>query len=134
MALNCAAMPRELIEAELLGYREGAFTGARRGGQIGKFELADGGTLFLDEISQMPLDLQAKLLRVLQDGIVTRLGDTAPVQVDVRVIAATNENLFQKSQSGAFRSDLFFRLSVMELTLPPLRDRGDDITRLAEPC
>ncbi len=131
VALNCAAMPRELIEAELLGYRDGAFTGARRGGQVGKFELADGGTLFLDEISQMPLDLQAKLLRVLQDGVVTRLGDNAPMPVDVRVIAATNEDLFAKSQAGGFRSDLFFRLSVMELALPPLRARGHDIELLA---
>jgi transcriptional regulator of acetoin/glycerol metabolism len=132
VALNCAAMPRELIEAELFGYKEGAFTGARRGGQIGKFELADGGTLFLDEISQMPLELQGKLLRVLQDGIFTRLGDTTPARADVRIIAATNEDLYAKSQAGAFRLDLYFRLCVIELTLPPLRERGDDIELLAE--
>ena len=132
VAINCAAIPRDLIEAELLGYKDGAFTGARRSGQIGKLELADGGTLFLDEISQMPIDMQAKLLRVVQDGIVTRLGDTKPVKVDVRIIAATNEDLFSKSQRGEFRSDLYFRLSVVEIALPPLRDRGDDINLLVD--
>ena len=126
-AINCAALPRELIESELLGYKDGAFTGARRGGQAGKLELADGGTLFFDEIAQMPIDMQAKLLRVLQDGIVTRLGDTKAVKVDVRIIAATNERLFEKSQRGEFRADLYFRLSVVEIVLPPLRDRGGDI-------
>jgi PAS domain S-box-containing protein len=126
IAINCAALPRELIESELLGYKDGAFTGARREGQAGKLELADGGTLFLDEISQMPIDMQAKLLRVLQDGIVTRLGDTKAVKVDVRILAATNERLFEKSQRGEFRADLYFRLSVVEIVLPPLRERGDD--------
>jgi len=130
IAINCAALPRELIESELLGYKDGAFTGARRGGHAGKLELADGGTLFLDEIAQMPIDMQAKLLRVLQDGIVTRLGDTKAVKVDVRIIAATNERLFEKSQRGEFRADLYFRLSVVEIVLPPLRDRGDDIDLL----
>jgi PAS domain S-box-containing protein len=130
IAINCAALPRELIESELLGYKDGAFTGARRGGQAGKLELADGGTLFLDEIAQMPIDMQSKLLRVLQDGIVTRLGDTKAVKVDVRFIAATNERLFEKSQRGEFRADLYFRLSVVEIVLPPLRDRGDDIELL----
>jgi sigma-54 dependent transcriptional regulator, acetoin dehydrogenase operon transcriptional activator AcoR len=132
VAINCAAIPRELIESELLGYKDGAFSGARRGGQVGKLELADGGTLFLDEISQMPIDMQAKVLRVLQDGIVTRLGDTKPVVVDVRIIAATNEDLFEKSQVGEFRSDLYFRLSVVEIALPPLRDRGGDIDLLVD--
>ena len=130
IAINCAALPRELIESELLGYKDGAFTGARRGGQAGKLELADGGTLFLDEIAQMPIDMQAKLLRVLQDEIVTRLGDTKAVKVDVRIVAATNERLFEKSQRGEFRADLYFRLSVVEIVLPPLRDRGDDIDLL----
>jgi sigma-54 dependent transcriptional regulator, acetoin dehydrogenase operon transcriptional activator AcoR len=130
IAINCAALPRELIESELLGYKDGAFTGARRGGQAGKLELADGGTLFLDEIAQIPVDMQAKLLRVLQDGIVTRLGDTKAVKVDVRIIAATNERLFEKSQRGEFRADLYFRLSVVEIVLPPLRERGDDIDLL----
>jgi len=106
-----------------MGYKSGAFTGARKGGQMGKLELADGGTLFLDEIGQMPLDLQAKLLRVLQDGIITRLGDTKPVRVDARIIAATNEDLYEKSASGGFRQDLYFRLSVVEIALPPLRER-----------
>jgi transcriptional regulator with PAS, ATPase and Fis domain len=130
IAINCAALPRELIESELLGYKDGAFTGARRGGQAGKLELADGGTLFLDEIAQIPIDMQAKLLRVLQDGIVTRLGDTKAVKVDVRIIAATNERLFEKSQRGEFRADLYFRLSVVEIVLPPLRERGGDIDLL----
>jgi PAS domain S-box-containing protein len=130
VAINCAAIPRELIEAEILGYKDGAFTGARRAGQVGKLELADEGTLFLDEISQMPIDMQTKLLRVLQDGIVTRLGDTKPVKVDVRIVAATNEDLFNKSERGEFRSDLYFRLSVVEIVLPPLRDRGGDIDLL----
>lgn len=114
----------------MLGYKDGAFTGAHRGGQAGKLELADGGTLFLDEIAQIPIDMQAKLLRVLQDGIVTRLGDTKAVKVDVRIIAATNERLFEKSQRGEFRADLYFRLSVVEIVLPPLRERGDDIDLL----
>lgn len=132
VALNCAAIPRELLESELFGYKGGAFTGSRKGGQIGKFELADGGTLFLDEVNQMPLDLQAKLLRTLQDGSITRLGDTKPIRIDVRVVAATNEDLYEKSRGGAFRSDLYFRLSVVEINIPPLRERGEDILLLAE--
>ena len=132
VALNCAAIPRELLESELFGYKGGAFTGARKSGQVGKIELADGGTLFLDEINQMPLDLQAKLLRVLQDGTVLRLGDAKPIRVDVRFLAATNEDLHEKSRNGAFRQDLYFRLSVVEITLPPLRERVEDIPLLAE--
>jgi transcriptional regulator of acetoin/glycerol metabolism len=132
VAINCAAIPRELIESELMGYREGAFSGARKGGQMGKLEFADGGTIFLDEIGQMPVDLQSKLLRVLQDSVVTRLGDTKSTRVDIRVIAATNENLFAKSGQGGFRQDLYFRLSVVEINLPPLRDRADDIPLLAD--
>lgn len=131
VAINCAAIPRDLLESEILGYKDGAFTGARKGGQVGKLELADGGTIFLDEISQMPMDLQAKLLRVLQDGIITRLGDTKPMRVDVRVITATNEDLYEKSRSGGFRQDLYFRLSVIEIALPPLRERVEDIPLLA---
>jgi transcriptional regulator of acetoin/glycerol metabolism len=131
VAINCAAIPRDLLESEILGYKEGAFTGARKGGQVGKLELADGGTIFLDEISQMPMDLQVKLLRVLQDGIITRLGDTKPMRIDVRVIAATNEDLYEKSRSGGFRQDLYFRLNVVEIALPPLRDRAGDIPVLA---
>lgn len=132
VALNCGAIPRELIESELFGYRGGAFTGSRKSGHVGKFELADGGTLFLDEINTMPLDLQSKLLRTLQEGTVTRLGDSKPVRVDVRVIAATNEDLYEKSREHAFRMDLYFRLSVVEINLPPLRERGDDIVLIAE--
>jgi len=132
VALNCGAIPRELIESELFGYKGGAFTGSRKSGHVGKFELADGGTLFLDEINTMPLDLQSKLLRTLQEGTVTRLGDSKPVRVDVRVIAATNEDLYEKSREHAFRMDLYFRLSVVEVNLPPLRERGDDIVLIAE--
>ncbi|MCM2253137.1 MAG: sigma 54-interacting transcriptional regulator, partial [Ramlibacter sp.] len=112
-------------------YKGGAFTGARKGGQVGKLELADGGTIFLDEINQLPLDLQAKLLRVLQDGSVLRLGDTKPIRVDLRIIAATNEDLYEKSVSGGFRLDLYFRLSVVEIDLPPLRERTGDLPLLA---
>ncbi|MCC4118474.1 sigma 54-interacting transcriptional regulator [Aromatoleum toluclasticum] len=132
VALNCAAIPRELMESEMFGYRSGAFTGSRKGGQVGKLELADGGTLFLDEINQMPLDLQAKLLRALQEGTITRLGDSKPIRVDVRVIAAANEDLYAKSCVGEFRQDLYFRLSVVELMLPPLRERPEDIALLAQ--
>jgi len=132
VALNCAAIPRELMESEMFGYRGGAFTGSRKGGQVGKLELADGGTIFLDEINQMPLDLQAKLLRVLQEGMITRLGDSKPIRIDARVIAAANEDLYAKSCAGEFRQDLYFRLSVVELTLPPLRERPDDIELLAQ--
>ncbi len=132
VAINCAAIPRELIESEILGYKEGAFTGARKGGQVGKLELADGGTIFLDEVGEMPLDVQAKFLRVLEDSMITRLGDTRPVRVDVRVIAATNEDLFEKVASKDFRQDLYFRLSVVELAIPPLRERLCDLPELAE--
>lgn len=131
VAINCAAIPRELLESEIFGYRAGAFTGARKTGQVGKLELADRGTIFLDEISQMSLDLQAKLLRVLQDGLITRLGDSKPVKVDVRIIAATNEDLYIKSRNREFRQDLYFRLSVIEVLLPPLRERKSDIPALA---
>ena len=116
----------------MFGYKGGAFTGSRKSGHVGKFELADGGTLFLDEINTMPLDLQSKLLRTLQEGTVTRLGDSKPVKVDVRVVAATNEDLYEKSREHAFRMDLYFRLSVVEVNLPPLRERGDDIALIAD--
>jgi len=131
VALNCAAIPRELLESELFGYKGGAFTGSRKAGQVGKLELADGGTIFLDEVNQLPLDLQAKLLRVLQDSTILRLGDTKPIRVDVRVVAATNEDLHEKSLAGGFRQDLYFRLSVVEINLPPLRERVEDIPLLA---
>ena len=132
VALSCAAVPRELIEAELFGYREGAFTGARRGGQIGKFELADRGTLFLDEIGSMPLEMQAKLLRVLQEGEVVRLGDERARRVDVRVIAATNTDLLDEVRNRNFREDLYFRLNVVEIFIPPLRERIEDLPVLVE--
>jgi transcriptional regulator with PAS, ATPase and Fis domain len=131
VAINCAALPRELFEAELFGYKEGAFSPAGKNGRIGKMELADGGTLVLDEISLMPLELQAKLLRVLEDGIITRLGDATPVRVDLRIVAATNDNLLDMSNRGSFRKDLYFRLSVAEIGLPPLRERAADIQELS---
>jgi PAS domain S-box-containing protein len=132
VAVSCAAVPRDLIEAELFGYREGAFTGARRGGQMGKFELADGGTLFLDEIGSMPLEMQAKLLRVLQEGEVVRLGDERPRRVDVRVIAAANTDLMEEVRHRNFREDLYFRLNVVEIFIPPLRERREDLPLLVE--
>jgi transcriptional regulator of acetoin/glycerol metabolism len=132
VAVSCAAVPRELIEAELFGYKEGAFTGSRRGGQIGKFEIAVNGTLFLDEISSMPLEMQAKILRVLQENEVVRLGDNKTQSVDVRIIAATNKDLTEEVRNMNFREDLYFRLNVVEIAIPPLRERIDDLPLLAE--
>lgn len=131
IALNCGAMPRDLIESELFGYENGAFTGARKGGNIGKFELASGGTIFLDEIGEMPLDLQAKLLRVVEAKQLMRLGGTKTITVDIRIIAATNANLEEMIEKKQFRADLYYRLSTMKLQLPPLRERKDDIIPLA---
>ncbi|MEZ4223392.1 MAG: sigma-54 dependent transcriptional regulator [Polyangiaceae bacterium] len=128
--LNCAAVPRELIESELFGHEAGAFTGATRK-RRGKFERAHGGTLFLDEVGDMPLDMQAKLLRVLQEQEVERVGGSETIIVDVRVVAATNQDLVRACESGQFRADLFDRLNVLPLELPPLRARRDDIPRLA---
>jgi two-component system response regulator AtoC len=128
--LNCAALPGELLEAELFGHARGAFTGADRDRQ-GRFELAHGGTLFLDEIGDMPLPLQAKLLRVLEDAVVEPLGTNKRVRVDVRVISATNQNLDEAIASKRFRSDLYYRLNTFEIHLSPLRERADDITVLA---
>lgn len=125
--VNCAAIPEHLLESELFGYSDGAFTGARKGGQIGKFEQADGGTIFLDEISDMPLIMQAKLLRVLQEKEVTPLGGTNTRPLDLRVVAATNVNLNEKVSAGEFRTDLYYRLNVIALEIPPLRERRDDI-------
>ena len=130
ISVNCAALPRELAESELFGYVEGAFTGARKGGQKGKFELADKGTIFLDEIGELPLYLQAKLLRVLESRYVTRVGDHRPIPVDVRVIAATQTDLMKKVREGTFRKDLWFRLAVLTIVIPPLRDRKADIPAL----
>ena len=128
--VNCAAFPAGLVESELFGHERGTFTGADCAHE-GRFERADGGTLFLDEIREMPWETQAKLLRVLQDGMVDRLGGKQPVSVDVRVIAATNSDLSAAMQRGAFRADLFYRLNVFPIDLPPLRDRLDDIPLLA---
>jgi len=131
VAINCAALPRDLIASELFGYEEGAFTGARKGGNIGKFELADGGTIFLDEIGDMPLSLQATILRVLEERRVTRLGGHKTVSVDVRIIAATNKDIEQQVRKNRFRQDLYYRLAVVRLNVPPLRERGTDIELLA---
>lgn len=130
--LNCGAIPRELVASELFGYVEGAFTGARKGGNPGKFELADGGTIFLDEIGDMPLDAQANLLRVLETKEVMRVGGHDLIPVDVRVIAATHKNLSEEVRKGNFRQDLFFRLNVMPITTPSLRERKEDIPVLVD--
>ena len=131
LAINCGAIPRELLESELFGYVEGAFTGALKGGRPGKFELADGGTVFLDEIGDMSTDMQVKLLRVLQTGEVCRIGDHKSTTVDVRIVAATNVQLKQEVDRKNFREDLFYRLNVFPITIPPLRKRPEDITLLA---
>ena len=131
VTLNCAAVPAELIESELFGHEKGAFTGAGAR-HIGKFEQAQGGTLFLDEIGDMPLTMQAKLLRVLEEGEIERVGGGAPVPVDVRVIVATHRNLEELMRQGSFRPDLFHRVYVFPLRLPPLRERRDDISVLVE--
>jgi transcriptional regulator with PAS, ATPase and Fis domain len=129
--LNCASIPKELFEAELFGYEEGAFTGAKKGGKPGKIELAKNGTLFLDEIGDMPFDMQAKLLRVLQEKEIERVGGTKISQIDVRFIAATHRNLREMVSQGKFREDLFYRLNVFAIEIPPLRDRREDIIPIA---
>ncbi len=129
MKVNCAALPSSLVESELFGREKGAYTGALTK-QIGRFEAAHGGTIFLDEIGDLPLDMQTKLLRVLQDGQFERLGSVQTLTADVRVIAATNRNLFHEVHEGRFREDLFYRLSVFPLTMPPLRERLEDIPLL----
>ena len=131
ISLNCAAIPDTLIESELFGHEKGAFTGATNA-RVGLIEAADGGTLFLDEIGELPLEAQARLLRVLQEGEVRRVGSVATKKVSVRLIAATHRNLKELTQRGGFREDLYYRLNVVKLILPPLRDRNDDITTLAD--
>lgn len=132
VAINCAAIPENLLESELFGYAGGAFTGASKEGKPGLFELAHNGTIFLDEISEMPLALQSRLLRVIQEREIMRIGHDKVIPIDVRIIAASNRNLYEQVQKGLFREDLFYRLDVLDLMIPPLRERGGDITLLAQ--
>lgn len=125
--VNCAAIPGELLESELFGYEEGAFTGAKKGGKVGKFELANCGTLLLDEINQMPLYLQSKLLRVIQEKEIERVGGKKPIEIDVRLIFTTNQNLLDLVRENKFREDLYYRINVVSIDLPPLRTRLEDI-------
>jgi chemotaxis protein methyltransferase CheR len=129
--VNCATLPANLIESELFGHEKGAFTGSEAR-QLGRFEVANGGTLFLDEIGELPLELQAKLLRVIQDGEFERLGSSHTIKVDTRILAATNRNLEEEVRNGRFREDLWYRLNIFPITVPPLRDRQDDIPLLAD--
>ncbi len=131
IALNMAAIPRDLMESELFGHEKGSFTGAT-GQRLGRFEQANGGTLFLDEIGDMPAETQTRLLRVLSDGVFYRVGGVSPIKVDVRIIAATHQNLQQRVSNGSFREDLFHRLNVIRIQLPPLRERVQDIPRLLD--
>lgn len=129
--INCPAIPKELFESELFGYEDGAFTGAKKGGKLGKFELAHGGTIFLDEITELPLMVQSKLLRILQEKELDKLGGREPVKVDFRLIAATNKDLEEKVDRGEFKKDLYYRLNVVNLKLPPLRNIQEDIPLIA---
>jgi propionate catabolism operon transcriptional regulator len=131
VAMNCGAFPEALLESELFGYEEGAFTGARKGGKAGLIEVAHRGTLFLDEIAEMPLSLQSRLLRVLQEREVVRLGSTEPTRVDIRVVAATHRALTEGIEAGSFRADLYYRLNILSIALPPLRERPTDLLPLA---
>lgn len=130
--INCGAIPENLIESELFGYEKGAFTGARKEGKVGLIELAHKGTLFLDEIGELPLNLQVKLLKVIQDKVISRVGGTKPIPVDFRLIAATNRDLLKLVEEGKFRLDLYYRISVVPINIPPLRDRKDDLKALIE--
>lgn len=131
VAVNCAAIPADILESELFGHEKGAFTGAVKE-RVGKFELANGGTLFLDEITEMPIQLQSKLLRVLQENVVEKLGGNRQIALDVRVVAATNRDPMQAVKEGKLREDLYYRLNVIQLQVPPLRERGQDVSLLAE--
>ena len=130
VAINCGAIPKDIIESELFGYEEGAFTGSKKGGRIGKIEFSNNGTLFLDEIGEMPLSMQVKLLRVLQEGKIIRVGSNKEIKLNLRVIAATNKNLKEEIKKGTFREDLYYRLCVIPINLPPLRERKEDIVNL----
>lgn len=132
IAVNCGAMPSNLIESELFGYEEGAFTGAKKGGNIGKFEAADGGSIFLDEIGEMDLKMQIRLLRVIEEGVISKIGSSKQIPINVRIIAATNKDLEEEVKKGKFRMDLFYRLNVFPIYLPTLRDRKDDIPILID--
>ena len=132
VAINCAALPENLLESELFGYVDGAFTGAKRGGRQGMFELAHGGTLFLDEIGEMPLSLQSRILRVLQEREVMPLGGESIIPIDVRIIAATNQNLSKMVEEGNFRRDLYYRLNILRIHMPTLAERKEDIPLLAD--
>lgn len=132
IAINCGAIPKGLIEAELFGYVEGAFTGASQRGKDGKFKIASGGTLFLDEIGNMPLDMQVKLLRVLEAKVFEPIGSNEKIELDARIIAATNDNLEEEMEKGNFREDLYYRLNVISIDIPPLRERPEDIEPIAE--
>lgn len=132
VSINCAAIPKDLLESELFGYVEGAFTGAKKGGKKGKFLIANGGTVFLDEIGDMPITMQAKLLRVLQEKEIEPVGGTQTIPIDVRIIAATRKDLHKMILEGTFREDLFYRLNVININLPPLKERKHDILELAE--
>jgi two-component system, NtrC family, response regulator AtoC len=131
VAVNCAAIPAEMLESELFGHEKGAFTGAVKE-RIGKFELADGGTLFLDEITEMPIHLQSKLLRALQEGVIEKLGGNKEIHLDIRLLAATNRDPLQAVKAGKLREDLYYRLNVFQLSVPPLRERGQDVWLLAQ--
>jgi len=132
VSVNCGAIPKELIEAELFGYEGGAFTGAKRGGSPGKFELANGGTILLDEIGDMPMDMQVKLLRVLQEKEIWRVGGVKPIKLDVRVIASTNKDLLNMVKEGTFRQDLYYRINILSIHMPPLRERLEDMPALID--
>jgi transcriptional regulator with PAS, ATPase and Fis domain len=130
VAINCGALPRGLVESELFGYEGGSFTGSKKTGNPGKFELADGGTIFLDEIGDMPLDVQVALLRVIQEKEVCRIGGSKPKRIDIRIIAATNKNLAEEVQNKTFRQDLYYRLNVLVINMPSLRKRKEDLEPL----